>query len=170
MRGQFNSNREVDVMRIAMVPTLMLILSSGLACNEPVPSTRLYQRQRLPGVAFEAAFDAAAYAVGERFRISSRDAQGGVIRGEDSRASLPPDGSRPIGDVIGTPRRARRLAEVRVRTLDEDSEVYCRVLTLPISMARPNSTMPMQVEMPRWTGTASRITQGRQRGSQTSAQ
>lgn len=100
---------------------------SGLACSEPAVSAVTYQRQSLPGVTFDAAYAAGERALAERFRVTDRDREAGTIGGEDRTAVIQADGSRVLSDAAGTPRRARRIAELRVRSEGSDTEVYCRV-------------------------------------------
>lgn len=85
-----------------------------------------YQRQRFSGVEFAAAMAAAERAVGEHFPIAERDAETGVVRSAPSEGRAGEAGD-PAHPNLGTPSRARRLAEVRVLRDDDGIEVLCRV-------------------------------------------
>ncbi|NOT02066.1 MAG: hypothetical protein HOP29_15750 [Phycisphaerales bacterium] len=85
-----------------------------------------YQRQRFMGVEFAAAMAAAERAVGEHFAIAERDADAGVVRSEPTEGGAGEAGD-PAHVNLGTPSRARRLAEVRVVRDGDEIEVLCRV-------------------------------------------
>lgn len=118
-------------MRICSIASLFLIVTSSAGCTEPAPNTISFQRQRLSGVSYRTAFDAAEQAVRERFRVSDLDAGAGVIRGESRRTAGPvdpdPRRARLLSDPLGVSRQVRRLAEVRVRRDGPEIELFCRV-------------------------------------------
>lgn len=105
-----------------------LLTASGLACNLRDPNAVVFQRQRLRDVTYRSAFAAAEQALHERFGIAHRDVDAGVIRANPAQSVLDATGMRIISDAVGTPRHARRVAEIRVRADGPYIDVYCRVL------------------------------------------
>ncbi len=112
--------------RRALVGTLLLV-AAGSGCNAPAPTARTYSYLRLPDTPQSAAFDAALAAMRERYRIDAYDREEGVITSlpEESREVLE---QRRVGDMVGVPRRVRRIATTQVTGSDASAEVWCKVL------------------------------------------
>jgi hypothetical protein len=103
---------------------LVALLSAG--CSSPSPSELNYSVRTIPSVSRQAALEAARQAVQEHFRVDVLDSTAGVV------TSLPTESwekgrSGRVGDVLGTPRRMRRIAEVRVREAGNGVRVWCKV-------------------------------------------
>lgn len=103
---------------------LVALLSAG--CTSPPPSELNYSVRSIPSVSRQAGLDAARRAVQEHFRIDVVDTAAGVVKSLPSETSEPGRTGR-VGDVLGAPRRMRRLAEVRVRETDTGVRVWCKV-------------------------------------------
>ncbi len=108
-----------------LVPSALFLLGS-FGCQGPAVNTVSFQRQRLDAASHETAYAAAERAVGERFRVSGRDPQNGVIRGTAYESAGHVASRGVLGERL-TLVGARRTVTVRVRDVSGDVEVYCRV-------------------------------------------
>ncbi len=111
---------------IGIVSASLLIV--GASCSVPARRGVAFQRQRLAGVEYRRAFDAASEALREHFRIARSDYANGIVRAIPSETSGRGDGRHVLSDSLSAPHQARRVAEVRVRAHGPDVEVSCRVL------------------------------------------
>ena len=123
-------------MRKSIILVAVLLTVSGFACGVRTPNPVVFQRQRLRNVPYRAVLDAAEQALGRHFRIEQRDDDAGIVRASPAESVLDPTGTRIISDRLGTPRHARRVAEVHVRVDGPYIDVYCRVLVQELETAR----------------------------------
>lgn len=98
-----------------------------LGCDAPQPTSQSFSYVRLASVSRADAFDAAARAMGERYHIARRDAAAGVITSVPEESDEVATQGR-VGDVLGVPRRVRKVATARVTGSDAGAEVWCKVL------------------------------------------
>lgn len=104
-----------------------VIAAVGIAgCRTPAPTARSHTTLRQQSTTFEAAFIAAEQALQERFRIELRDPKQGLLRTAPVEARDRVKGGS-VGDVLGAPRRVRKVAEVRVEPDGTDVNIWCRV-------------------------------------------
>jgi hypothetical protein len=106
---------------------IILIGLSMLGCNAAQPTTRTFGYLHLSSTPREKAFDAATQAMGERYRLESVDSRTGIITNVPEESNEIVSRGR-VGDVVGVPRRVRRVATVWVTGSEESSEVWCKVL------------------------------------------
>lgn len=111
---------------IGIVSTALLCI--GVSCAAPTGRGTSFQRQRLSGVEYSLAFNAASEALREHFRIARSDYENGIVRAVPSLTSGRGDGRHVLSDSLSGPRQSRRVAEVRIRARGPDVEVSCRVL------------------------------------------
>ena len=115
-------------MRASIVIVSTALLCMGVSCTAPARRGAAFQRQRLAGVEYRRAFDAASEALREHFRIARSDYENGIVRAVPSLTSGRGDGTHVLSDSLSAPQQARRVAEVRVRARGPDVEVSCKVL------------------------------------------
>lgn len=106
---------------------LAALTGAGIgACRTPAPTARSHTTLRQRSTRPEAAFAAAEQALRERFRIELRDPKRGLLRTAAVETRDRVQGGR-VGDALGTPRRVRKIAEVRVEPDGPDVSIWCRV-------------------------------------------
>ncbi len=115
-------------MRTTIITTACFLICGIPGCNAPAVNARFGQRQRLTGVSYAVAFDAARRALAERFHITDSDPEGGTIRAEQQNIRVDADRTGLLGDALGTPRPARRVAQVFLRRTEDAVELHCRVI------------------------------------------
>jgi hypothetical protein len=103
---------------------VVALLAAG--CSSPPPSELNFSVRSIPSVSRQAGLEAARKAVQEHFRIDVVDPVAGVVKSHPTE-SWEPGRSGRVGDVLGTPRRVRRMAEVRVRETGTGVRVWCKV-------------------------------------------
>jgi hypothetical protein len=106
-------------------------LASGCAAPGSVTSSRAtnYHIRRLPSTEFEVAFKAAEAALREyQFRIERNDRSAGVIVSRPSEEVVQ-GGTGKIGDeVLRSPNRVRRIAEIGIVRAGDGVSARCKVL------------------------------------------
>lgn len=125
-----------SIMPVTVVLITVMLITVGLACNLRTPSPVVFQRQRLHNVSYREAFEAAEQALGEYFLIANRDVRSGVIRAVPSPAAQPIPGARIISNTLKTPRHARRIAQVHLRTDGPYVDIFCRVQLQELETAK----------------------------------
>lgn len=128
MQARRDGKWEVNVVSVRGLLIGGMLWICGWGCNLPSQRGVAFQRQRLQGVSYSAAFDAAERALLEHFRIELRDPEAGILRGAPAETVLGAERSGLISDTLGTPRRSRRLALLRIHADGDDVEITCRVL------------------------------------------
>lgn len=96
------------------------------ACESPAPTGRSHTALRQQSTTAAAAFAAAEQALRERFRIEVRDPKRGILRTSALETRERVQSGR-MGDALGAPRRVRKIAEVRIESLGDDVNIWCRV-------------------------------------------
>ena len=133
---------------------LAALTGAGIgACRTPAPTARTHTTLRHRSTRPEAAFAAAEQALRERFRIELRDPKRGLLRTAAIETRDRVRGGR-VGDALGTPRRVRKTAEVRVEpddyhdTLTQLVREIQQAGALPILLTAPRASelLPLMVE------------------------
>lgn len=146
---------------IGIVSTALVCL--GVSCTAPARQDTTFQRQRLAGVEYSRAFDAAGEALREQFRIARSDYENGIVSAVPAMTSGRGDGGHVLSDSLSAPQESRRVAEVRVRAHGPDVEVSCRVLVQRndaaaarmLSLERRGYDQPTETPAERDAGTTS---------------
>jgi hypothetical protein len=104
---------------------LLLFATSG--CETPTPTARSFNYMRLPTTSKSDAYTAAREVMRERFRIEHEDRGAGIIRAFPQESAEAVFQGR-VGDIVGVPRRVRKVATVHVTGSEKASEVFCKVV------------------------------------------
>jgi hypothetical protein len=110
-----------------VIVPVMLAATWAAGCQPFESPDVVYQRQRLVNVSYQAAFEAAERALGERFGIARSDSGTGVLDSRPREAQAESAGTRIISDALGTGRQGRRIADMRVVRDGAFVDVFCRV-------------------------------------------
>ena len=109
---------------------MITLLAAGLilpGCSGQTPTARTFSHVHLDNVARDAAFDAVAVALRDRYPLASTDRASGMVRCEP--VETPDDASpRRPGEVLGTGRHVRRVATAQVTGNDAACDVWCKIV------------------------------------------
>jgi hypothetical protein len=103
-------------------------LVAGLTgCEAPAPTTRTFSHLTLPETSRAVAYEAALVVMRERYPIDSSDRENAEITSEAIESHERAASGR-VGDVLGVPRRMRRVVSTRVTGTEHTAEVWCKIV------------------------------------------
>ena len=100
------------------------VLLSG--CSEQKPNVHNFAHLRLQAVSTGQAFEAATIALRERFQIDNSDPESLTITTVPQETTEVLARGR-VGDLVGVPRRVRKLAYVHVTGSNSETSIWCKV-------------------------------------------
>ena len=122
------------------------VLSLALAiagCDAGTDSIDTFSYRRFENTTRQAVFQAAQATMSEYFRVDVADDHAGVIR---SVPTIVPATSvdRPLGPRLSSPRQVRKIAEIRIETIDAIVVVRCGVLVQSYEPTRSLAYAPQR--------------------------